>query len=150
MLRYNNASFTLTPNVPSKFERLPLRPGLPPDTRMTASLDGLNMQQALRMYGELTGRKPLPPQVGWGVTFARATREEMSELGLRKREASIASGITVHGDGLFTAAEVKFELERWFQTNGVVITAQGTTAFRAEPRKPKDPISYSSEIPDHR
>ena len=150
VLRVGHARLAPAINGIPKFDRLPLRSGLASDVRMTASLDGLSLQQALRMYAELTGRTPLPPYGGWSRTLARTTRNEMSEFGLLKPDASLPSGITVHGDGLFTAAEVKVGLEKWFQANGVIIMAQGTNAFRAEVVIAEGRNSNDSEIRDRR
>jgi hypothetical protein len=114
-----------------RFTRLPFRPGLSPDDKMTANLESLNLQQALAMYAELTGRKLLPARGGWGQTLARDARNELSGLGLVKRETEVSSGIIIHGDGIFSAAEVKAGVEKWFEMNGVYIVAQGTNTFSA-------------------
>jgi hypothetical protein len=114
-----------------RFTRLPFRPGLSPDDKMTANLESLDLQHALAMYAELTGRKLLPPRAGWGQTLARDARNELSGLGLVKRETEVSSGIVIHGDGIFSAAEVKAGVEKWFQMNGVYIVAQGTNTFSA-------------------
>jgi hypothetical protein len=140
-LRFRNANSRLSGvqergaspiNEIAGFTRLPLRPGLAPNTRITTSLDGIDVPQALAMYAELTGRTLVPSPGGWGHTLATTARKELGELGFVNPEAQVSSRITTHGDGIFSAAEVKAGLELWFQTNGVLIEAQGTNAFRAE------------------
>jgi Na+(H+)/acetate symporter ActP len=124
------AAAALTNRVES-VGKLPLKTELSSGARMTVSVESLSVDQALANYAYLTGRSLLPQRAGWGQSLLSAARDRMSGLGLMRRRAQPSSGITVHNDGLFSAAEVKEQLENFFQTKGILVVAEDANSFRA-------------------
>jgi hypothetical protein len=111
--------------------KLPLSSAFSPNDKMTANIGETNLEQVLVMYEELTGRTLLPRRGGWGQKLGEAARDRLSGLGLMKRKAHPSTGILVHGDGLFSALEVKESLEALFRTNGIAVIGEGDNYFRA-------------------
>ncbi len=107
-----------------------LRAGLTPDTRLTVVLDSPTVTQALGVYAELTGRQLLPN------TNSLATRADdflggkLSKLKIISRPRVPDSGVREHGDGAFTAAEVKQAIEAHLRTNGLAVIPAGERGFR--------------------
>jgi Na+(H+)/acetate symporter ActP len=123
-----------TPGLnPPKSNTIPLRTGLAADQRMTVPLDSLTVTQALGVYAELTGRQLLPN------TNSLATRADdflggkLSALKLVQRPRTPDAGVREHGDGAFTAAEVKETIEVHLRTNGLVLAAVGGKGFIVSP-----------------
>jgi hypothetical protein len=126
----NPSGVTNSDSVPAK---LPLRPGLSPNDRITANLEGLSVEKALAMYAELTGRTLQPRPGGWAQAATVFAASKLSYLGLMKPPRHPSSGITIHADGLFTVIEVKEQLENFFRTNGIILVPDGTNHFRVKP-----------------
>jgi Na+(H+)/acetate symporter ActP len=124
------AASALTNRVAS-VGKLPLKAAVPPDARMTVSAESLSVDQALAIYASLTGHTLLTQRSGWGQSLLAAARDRMSGLGLIRRRAQPSSGITIHNDGLFSAAEVKEQLENFFKTKGILVVAEDANSFRA-------------------
>lgn len=114
--------------VPSR-ETIPLRPGLLPDQRMTVNLDSLTTMQALGIYAELTGRQLLPHTNSLAERADDLLGGKLSQLKIISRPPAPDSGVREHGDGAFTAAEVKTTIEAQLRTNGLTLQAVGKTGF---------------------
>ena len=125
------AAATALTNRMGVIGKLPLASLFSPSDRFTLSIAETNLDQALILYAELTGRTLVPRHSGWGQALAAAARDHLSGLGLMSRRAHSSSGMTQHGDGMFSALEVKERLEAIFQANGVVVIAEGGDSFRA-------------------
>jgi Na+(H+)/acetate symporter ActP len=125
----NTSSTSPVANFAPSREIIPLRAGLAADQRMTVPLDSLTVTQALGVYAELTGRQLLPN------TNSLATRADdflggkLSALKLVQRPRTPDAGVREHGDGAFTAAEVKETIEAHLRTNGLVLAAVGGKGF---------------------
>jgi Na+(H+)/acetate symporter ActP len=122
-----------SPTLALTHSPIPLRPGLAADQRLTVPLDSLTVTQALGVYAELTGRQLLPN------TNSLATRADdflggkLSALKLVPRPRTPDAGVREHGDGAFTAAEVKETIEAHLRTNGLVLAAVGGKGFVVNP-----------------
>jgi Na+(H+)/acetate symporter ActP len=113
--------------------KLPLRPDLPPDKRMTVNLGETNVVTALGMYAELTGRVLLPRTTSVVERMDDFFGGRLSRWHWITRRASPGSGIVYHRDGMFSAQEVKERLESLFQTNGILVMPEGEKCLRALP-----------------
>src|SRR5207245_177787 len=109
----------------------PLRADLPPDRKMTVKVGETNLAPALSMYAELTGRVLLPRTNSVLERVDDFFGGRLSRWHWITRSSDPGSGIIYHGDGLFTALEVKERLESLFQTNGILVTPDGEKYFRA-------------------
>jgi hypothetical protein len=110
---------------------LSLRAGLEPDQRLTAHLATTNLSLALSMYAELTGRKQLPATNSLSRMLDEMSGGRLSRWQILNPGPLPDSGLTFHGDGFYSAAEVKSQLENLFRTNGLAIVPSGKHGFRA-------------------
>ncbi len=141
-------------NVAPSGEAIPLRAGLSPEQRMTVNLDSLTVAQAFGVYAELTGRQLLPNTNSLAQRADDLLGGKLSQLKLVKRTSGPDSGVREHGDGAFTAAEVKTAIEERLHASGWVVQAVGASSLRAAPvnRAPEvsntdqgQPGSYSAQ-----
>ena len=116
----------------SHFPAIPLRPDLAPEQRVTVSLDSPSVAQVLALYGELTGRQLLPRTNSPGERIDELLNGTLARWKLGPPVATPDAGLRVHGDGLFTAAEVKAMIEGHLGTNGLALVAAGEKGFRIE------------------
>ncbi len=108
-----------------------LRPGLTPDTKMTVNMSETNVAKTLAMYAELTGRTLLPRTNSWVERIDGFLGGRLNRWGWVKIAPRPESGVFYHGDGLFSAAEVKEHWEALFRTNGITVVPEGTKYFRS-------------------
>jgi Na+(H+)/acetate symporter ActP len=120
------------PSPPSR-DSIPLRPGLSPDQRMTVNLDSPTVAQALAIYAELTGRQLLPNTNSITQRVDELLGGKLSRLKIIPRTPISDSGVREHGDGMFTAAEVKAAIEAQLSTNGLALVAVGEKGFQVRP-----------------
>jgi hypothetical protein len=111
---------------------IPLRPGVNPDEKMTAFLDGRDLPKAGRMYAELTGRELVPFQASWSQRLNRCLNGRLERWGLVKPTPLPDSGICYHRDGRFSAIEVKEGLEDLFRSVGLCPVPEGRRYYRLE------------------
>ena len=135
-------------------DTIPLRAGLAPEQRMTVVLDSLSITQMLAIYAELTGRQLLPNTNSVAERADDLLGRKLSQLKLITRTRVPDHGVREHGDGAFTAAEVKEAIEDHLRTNGWTLQAVGTGSLRALPvntdadlksRNQGQPGSYSGQ-----
>lgn len=105
-------------------ETISLRPGLDRDEHLTAQ-PPQNVQHALAMYLELTGRRPRPTLNDLVQTLDGLTNGRLSRWHLLRNKTPHETGIVYHRDGLLTAEELKKSLETFFQNSGVIVAADG-------------------------
>jgi hypothetical protein len=118
---------------------IPLRPGLDPQERMTAYINPTNTARALVMYEELTGRSQWPSRLRAAERLDDIVGGRLSRLHWVRRPPTPGSGIEYHRDGQFTAAEIKAELEAWFQLHGMTVVPSGRSHFQVVRSMPKPP-----------
>jgi Na+(H+)/acetate symporter ActP len=116
-------------NTPA--EAISLRSDLSPDTKMTVNMSDTNIARALGLYAQLTGRTLLPRTNGLVGRIDTFFGGRLSRWGWVTIPPYPSAGIFVHGDGLFSAGQVKGHLEGIFRTNGVIVVPQGESGFRA-------------------
>jgi len=127
-------------NSPAK--TIQLRPGLTPETKMTVNRSETNVGKALLVYSELTGRTLLPRNRSTLESVDAFFGGWLARQGWIKVTPKPDSGVFYHGDGLFSALEIKEHLEDLFQRNGIMIVPAGDDCFRSVARPPNsDPIS---------
>jgi Na+(H+)/acetate symporter ActP len=90
-----------------------------------------NIARALGLYAQLTGRTLLPRTNGLVGRIDTFFGGRLSRWGWVTIPPYPSAGIFVHGDGLFSAGQVKEHLEGIFRTNGVIVVPQGESGFRA-------------------
>jgi Na+(H+)/acetate symporter ActP len=113
---------------------IPLRADLAPTDHLTAPLNSnLTVSQAVNIYADLTGRLPLPRTNGLAEKLDDVSGGQLSRWRIIKPAPAPDSGITVHGDGYFTAEQAKKAVETFFRTNGFVAMAEGKRHFKLEP-----------------
>src|SRR5205823_4016309 len=78
---------------------------------------------------ELTGRQLLPRTNSLPERVDDLLGGKLSQLKLITRPPAPDRGVTEHGDGAFTAAEVKAAIEAQLRTNGLNLVAVGKTGF---------------------
>jgi hypothetical protein len=110
---------------------IPLRAGLDPDQRLTAQLTTTNLDLALLMYAELTGRELLPATNSFSRALDQMSGGRLSRWRILWPVPIPDSGLTFHGDGFYSAAEVKAHLEKMFRTNGLTMIPWGKHGFYA-------------------
>ncbi len=124
-----------------------LTPGLSPvftsDRRMTVHLDPSNLSKTLALYEELTGRSLYPSRESMMQKLDRATRFQLSRHGLVSPVIRIDSGLSLHGDGLWRASEVKERVEAELLAAGLVPVSYGRTQFILRRRSPT-PLAQGS------
>ena len=107
------------------------RAELSPDTKMTVNMSETNVAKALATYAELTGRTLLPRTESLTERIDAFFGGRLSRWHWVKPASPPANSIFVHGDGLFSAVQVKEHLESIFRTNGIAIVPEGPKYFRA-------------------
>jgi Na+(H+)/acetate symporter ActP len=112
---------------------VPLRAGLSPDQRMTVNLDSPTVAQTLAVYANLTGRQLLPHTNSTVERLDTLLAGKLSQWKLISRTPVPDSGVREHGDGSFTAAEVKSMIEAQLRTNDLQVVAVGDRGLRVEP-----------------
>jgi hypothetical protein len=110
---------------------IPLRAGLDPDQRLTAQLTITNLDLALLMYAELTGRQRLPATNSFSRALDQMSGGRLSRWRILHLGPIPDSGLTFHGDGFYSAAEVKAHLEKIFRTHGLTMIPWGKHGFYA-------------------
>jgi hypothetical protein len=120
---------------------VPLRSDVLPDAKMTVRLDGLTLPQACLMYADLTGRILLPRKSSLLQQLDDLSGKRLRRWHVLKRPQTPPSGIEYHGDGSFSALEVKERLENYFRTQGLMPVAEGRCYLRlvaavSQPRLP--------------
>jgi hypothetical protein len=111
--------------------KLPLRPGLSPWERLSLDWDHTNLNQAVLIYGELTGREvfmPASTRILHAIDDCLGGR--LSRYGLLARPALARAGVQVHGDGVFRVSEVKQECETLFASVDLQPVPEGRDHFR--------------------
>jgi len=109
--------------------RISLRADLSPHQKMTVNFDSANLTpQAFGIYAELTGRKqlPLPSIQARASEFFGTFRRNWS--GQQRVSTTLVS---YHADGLYSASEVKEQLETLFRNHGIRVVVDGDQYFRA-------------------
>jgi len=96
---------------------IPLREGLHAEDRLTADLGQTNIAQTILMYADLTGLKIPPSKNGWIEDIDDRLHGLLTRVGF-KRSLLVDSGIRVHGDGRYTAGELKAQLEEQIRAAG--------------------------------
>ncbi|MBI4657321.1 MAG: hypothetical protein HY735_00480 [Verrucomicrobia bacterium] len=125
-----------------KFE---LRSDLSPDDRLTANIHVTNVSQALAMYEELIGRQLLPRTKNLMERLDELLHGRLSRWRLVQPAPAPDRGVSFHRDGLFTAGQLKKNLEVLFKTYGITLAPVGRKHFRAVlPPNPK----ISSDRPE--
>ncbi len=117
----------------SPIEVIPLRAGLVPGQRMTVNFDSPTVAQTLAVYADLTGRQLLPRTNSTAERLDTLLAGRLSQWKLISRTPAPDSGVREHGDGSFTAAEVKSMIEAQLRTNGLSLVAVGDRGLRVEP-----------------
>jgi len=112
---------------------IPLRPGLSPTDHLTVPSEFTNIVQAVTVYSDLTGRQLLPRTNGLPERLDELLGGHLSRWKIVKPTPAPDSGVRYHGDGVFTAEEVKASLDALFKTNGLAVVPVGTKHFRVEP-----------------
>ena len=145
-------------------QTIPLRSDITPEQHLTVALDSPTVAQALTVYAELTGRKLVPNTNSVAERVDDLLNGKLSQLKLVTRGATPDSGVRFHGDGMFTAGEVKTAIETQLRTNGLAVVAVGEKAFEVKkvsqavsesvgqktsgaalPHSPTDSLTHSSE-----
>lgn len=124
------AAAALTNSPPA----IPLRGDLLPEHRMTVEMSSLTVTQALLIYSDLTGRQLLPRTNSASENLDDLLNGQLSRWNIVKRSPPPDSGVFVHGDGFFMAADVKRGLEEFFATNGLALVPEGERHFRVAKR----------------
>lgn len=109
---------------------VPFRAGLGPDERVTVNLAVSNVAEALTIYADLTSRQLLPRTNSIAekvdeLLFGQLSRHQWIQPAVRPD-----SGVRVHGDGLYSAREVKETMEGVFKANGVSVLPVGDKYLR--------------------
>ncbi len=112
---------------------IPLRSDLPSDQHMTVALDSPTVAQALTVYADLTGRRVEPRTNSVIEKADDLLAGTLSKLKLISRTPAPDSGVRLHGDGAFTAAEVKAAIEAHLRTNGLALAPVGAKGFTVNP-----------------
>jgi Na+(H+)/acetate symporter ActP len=111
---------------------IPFRADLSPDQHMTVNLDSPSVAQVLAIYADLTGRQLLPNTNSVAERVDDLLVGTLSKWKLISRAPAPDSGVRIHNDGAFTAAEVKSAIEAQLWTNGLALAAVGEKGFRVE------------------
>src|SRR5258706_5762930 len=109
--------------------KLPLRAGLAPEAKLTANLDGISLRRAVLMYAEVTGTKS-SDLGGWKQGLDEFFGGRLSRWHVVKMPVRPPSGIVFHGDGRWTAGELKESLETILQTNKVAVSVDQGNVLR--------------------
>jgi Na+(H+)/acetate symporter ActP len=109
---------------------VPFRAGLGPDERVTVNLAVSNVAEALTIYADLTSRQLLPRTNSIvekvdELLFGQLSRHQWIQPAVRPD-----SGVRVHGDGLYSAREVKETMEAVFKANGISVLPVGDKYLR--------------------
>jgi hypothetical protein len=115
------------------YQNIPLRASLSPGQRMTVNLESLTVVKALGIYAELTGRQLLPKTNSLPERADDLLGGKLSQLKLMTRPRLPDSGVREHGDGAFTASEVKERVERDLRQRGLSLRPIGKKGFEAVP-----------------
>jgi hypothetical protein len=120
---------TAAPQV-STDSKLLLRPGLSPQDRISLVWNRSDLNQALSIYAELTGRKPA---VSAPIQFLEDLDDRLgnrlSGWGIFKRSKALPSGIQFHRDGLLGVGEVKEGCEALFAAHALRVVQDGQARF---------------------
>jgi Na+(H+)/acetate symporter ActP len=116
--------------VPYLTSAISLRAGLSPDQRMTVNFDSPSIAQVLAIYADLTGRQLLPRTNSIPERVDALLLGTLSRWKLISPPAVPDSGVREHGDGAFTAAEVKAAIEAQLRTHGLAVAPVGEKGFR--------------------
>ena len=108
-------------------QALALRTALTPNQHVTADVENASLPQIIAMYGELTGRTPVPSQ--WKEALNDASGGYFVKLGLISLPRSVST-LSFHNDGRWRVDELKETLENVIRTNGLVAVADGDKHFR--------------------
>jgi Na+(H+)/acetate symporter ActP len=112
---------------------IPLKLGLSSTDHLTVPSEFTNVAQALSIYSDLTGRQLLPRTNGLPERLDDLLGGQLSRWRIVKPTTPPDSGVRYHGDGVFTAEEVKAALDALFKTNGLAAVPAGEKHFRIEP-----------------
>jgi len=91
------------------------------EQNLTANIAVTNLSEALTMYAELTGRQFLPRTNSVPERLDELLFGQLSRLQLVSPAPKPDSGIRLHADGQFTAAEVKAAVEKLFAGGGISV-----------------------------
>jgi hypothetical protein len=115
---------------PAEAKAIALRQGLSSAQRISASPAQANFAQLRLMYSELTGRDALPKTDSALKRLDDFSGKKLTGWHLVNLPPAADFGIRYHGDGRWSAQELKEALESRFAAAGFDVVPEGDTGFR--------------------
>jgi Na+(H+)/acetate symporter ActP len=126
--------------------KLPLRPDLSPSQKLTVDLERITPASAAAMYCSLTGRRDSSLNPGWGQRLDEFFGGRLTRWHVRKPSAAASDGIVFHGDGRFSAAELKEQLETILRANNLVAVPEGDHQVRFLAGSTESPAALTASV----